>query len=163
MGVAVRYRPGMTGFHRQRRRTRGPRGTGTGEARPPAQDGMPTPADVAAKRRPPTLDGEADPDGDPVEAANTSATMATADPEDLIAPVPEVVDEPPANDRDTERGLRGLVGSGSSQVSVSAAARARDAARPTDEDLGRAERELTIVRRKWVPREPFRPGGHGRR
>lgn len=72
-------------------------------------------------------------------------------------------EEPQPADRDTERGLRGLLGSGSSQVSVSAAARARDAARPTDEDIRRAESELTLVRRRWVPREPFRPGGQGAR
>ncbi|WP_245665671.1 hypothetical protein [Actinoplanes subtropicus] len=56
-------------------------------------------------------------------------------------------------ERETERGLRGLVGSGSSQVSVGAALRARDAARPTDEQLADADRNLTIVRRNWVPRE----------
>jgi hypothetical protein len=56
-------------------------------------------------------------------------------------------------DRESERGLRGLVGSGSSQVSVGAALRARDAARPTAEQLADAERDLTIVRRNWLPRE----------
>ncbi|WP_433301799.1 hypothetical protein ACQP2F_07150 [Actinoplanes sp. CA-030573] len=59
----------------------------------------------------------------------------------------------PTDDREAERGLRGLVGSGSSQVSVGAALRARDAARPTDEQLAEADRNLTIVRRNWVPRE----------
>ncbi|MEU1685718.1 hypothetical protein [Micromonospora sp. NPDC005707] len=58
---------------------------------------------------------------------------------------------PPAEEG--ERGLRGLVGSGSSQVSVTAALRARDAARPTDEDLAEAEARVVIVRRNWVPRE----------
>ncbi|WP_433066990.1 hypothetical protein [Dactylosporangium sp. CS-033363] len=59
----------------------------------------------------------------------------------------------------SERGLRGLVGGGSSQVSVSAAMRARDAARPTDDDLAAAERDLQIIRRGWVPREELtRPG-----
>jgi hypothetical protein len=58
---------------------------------------------------------------------------------------------PPAGD-EGERGLRGLVGSGSSQVSVGAAMRARDAARPSDEQLAEAE-NLTIVRRNWTPRE----------
>ncbi|MBG0567742.1 hypothetical protein [Actinoplanes aureus] len=58
-----------------------------------------------------------------------------------------------ADEREAERGLRGLVGSGSSQVSVGAALRARDAARPTDQDIAEAERELTIVRRNWLPRE----------
>ncbi|MFF5175133.1 hypothetical protein ACFY3U_21190 [Micromonospora sp. NPDC000089] len=60
---------------------------------------------------------------------------------------------------DGERGLRGLVGSGSSQVGVSAALRARDATRPTDQDLAEAEARLLIVRRNWVPREDLpRPG-----
>nr|WP_203797021.1 hypothetical protein [Actinoplanes couchii] len=57
------------------------------------------------------------------------------------------------DDRENERGLRGLVGSGSSQVSVGAALRARDASRPSDDDLAEAERSLTIVRRNWLPRE----------
>lgn len=52
-----------------------------------------------------------------------------------------------------ERGLRGLVGGGSSQVSPSTALRARDAARPRPEDLARAEAELQIVRRNWTPRD----------
>jgi hypothetical protein len=59
----------------------------------------------------------------------------------------------------TERGLRGLVGGGSSQVSVAAALRARDAARPTAADVAAAETDLVIVRRGWVPREELpRPG-----
>jgi hypothetical protein len=45
------------------------------------------------------------------------------------------------------------VGSGSSQVSVGAALRARDAARPSDDQLTEADRDLVIVRRNWVPRE----------
>lgn len=60
------------------------------------------------------------------------------------------------DDNDIERGLRGLIGPGASQVSISAAMRARDAARPTDEDLARAEAELEIVRRGWQPRDPLR-------
>ncbi|MEV1147771.1 hypothetical protein AB0I76_29660, partial [Micromonospora sp. NPDC049799] len=44
-------------------------------------------------------------------------------------------------------------GSGSSQVGVAAAMRARDAARPTDEDLAEAEAHVQIVRRNWTPRE----------
>ncbi|WP_420813699.1 hypothetical protein [Planosporangium thailandense] len=58
-----------------------------------------------------------------------------------------------------ERGLRGLVGGGSSQVTVGAAMRARDAARPSDADLAAAEAELVIVRRGWVPREDLPPRG----
>ncbi|MFG2047897.1 hypothetical protein ACGFIW_10775 [Micromonospora sp. NPDC048935] len=69
-------------------------------------------------------------------------------------------DDPPprrrnsgGDERDGERGLRGLVGSGSSQVGLSAALRARDAARPTDDDLAKAEARVVVVRRNWVPRE----------
>nr|WP_255658652.1 hypothetical protein [Actinoplanes sp. L3-i22] len=58
-----------------------------------------------------------------------------------------------SEDREAERGLRGLVGSGSSQVSVGAALRARDACRPSEEQLADAERDLVIVRRNWLPRE----------
>lgn len=54
---------------------------------------------------------------------------------------------------DIERGLRSLVGAGSSQVSVIAAMRARDASRPTEADLAEAEESLQIVRRGWVPRD----------
>jgi len=70
-------------------------------------------------------------------------------------PTPPAMLAAPAEDRETERGLRGLVGAGSSQVSVSAAMRARDAARPTDDDLAVAEAELVIVKRGWVPRDPL--------
>jgi hypothetical protein len=59
----------------------------------------------------------------------------------------------------TERGLRGLVGGGSSQVSVTAALRARDAARPRDADLAAAETDLVIIRRGWVPRDDLPRGG----
>jgi hypothetical protein len=76
------------------------------------------------------------------------------------APVAEPVagddDAPGSADPDlvpVERGLRGLVGSGSSQVTPAAAMRARDAARARPEDLARAEVELTIVRRNWSPRD----------
>ncbi|MEW2380353.1 hypothetical protein AB0883_30200 [Micromonospora sp. NPDC047812] len=66
--------------------------------------------------------------------------------------------EPPRGRRggpgdEGDRGLRGLVGPGSSQVSVTAAMRARDAARPTDEDLAEAEERVVIIRRNWTPRE----------
>ncbi|GAB2960072.1 hypothetical protein GCM10027280_56090 [Micromonospora polyrhachis] len=64
-----------------------------------------------------------------------------------------------AEERDGERGLRGLVGSGASQIGVRAALRARDAARPTPEQLAEAEARLVVVRRNWVPREELgRPG-----
>jgi hypothetical protein len=60
-----------------------------------------------------------------------------------------------------ERGLRGLVGGGSSQVNVAAAMRARDASRPGDDHLAAAEADLPIVRRGWVPRDELpKPGAH---
>lgn len=49
-----------------------------------------------------------------------------------------------------ERGLRGLVGAGPSQLGVSGAMRARDAARPTEADLAAAQR-VQLVRRNYTP------------
>jgi hypothetical protein len=65
----------------------------------------------------------------------------------------------PVRRNESERGLRGLVGAGPSQVGVSGALRARDAARPRPEDLAAAERDLVIVRRNYVPPEPSRTDG----
>lgn len=86
-------------------------------------------------------------------SAPEADTAPIHDPE----PEPAPTARPRADDRETERGLRGLVGSGTSQVSPGAAMRARDAARPTDADLAAAERDLVIVRRNWAPREAL-PG-----
>jgi hypothetical protein len=60
-------------------------------------------------------------------------------------------------ERDAERGLRGLVGAGPSQVSLGAAMRARDASQPTAGDLAAAERDTDLVRRHYVPSDapPF--------
>jgi hypothetical protein len=74
-------------------------------------------------------------------------------------PEPGAGPGPVADDRDAERGLRGLIGSGASQVNVSAAMRARDAARPTDADLAEAAERLVLVRRNWVPREDLPRNG----
>lgn len=60
--------------------------------------------------------------------------------------------------KESDRTLRGLVGSGPSQLSLSAALRARDASRPTPEDLAEAEAELVVVRRQYVPTESLPPG-----
>ena len=98
----------------------------------------------------------------PAAATADSADVSTSAAEDPVRPAAPV--RPPrgrptsgagagGDDREAERGLRGLVGSGSSQVSVGAALRARDAARPTDEQLAEAEADLVIVRRNWMPRE----------
>ena len=75
-------------------------------------------------------------------------------PADLAALTSVVHDpetEPVLEDREAERGLRGLVGGGSSQVGVGAAMRARDATRPTDEHLAAADEHLIIIRRGWTP------------
>lgn len=57
-----------------------------------------------------------------------------------------------SEDREGDRGLRGLVGAGSSQVSLDAALRARDASRPSAADLAEAERRVVLIRRNWTPR-----------
>lgn len=78
----------------------------------------------------------------------------TPSPTDLAAVTSPVQDPDPEQapeERDAERGLRGLVGGGSSQVSVAAALRARDATRPTEADLANSERNLMIIRRGWTP------------
>ncbi|MGI8868022.1 MAG: hypothetical protein ACR2F6_04015 [Mycobacteriales bacterium] len=55
-----------------------------------------------------------------------------------------------------ERGLRNLVGSGSSQVGTLPAMRARDVGRPSDEQIAAAERDVELVRRHYTP-PPARP------
>ncbi|MFG1885475.1 hypothetical protein [Micromonospora sp. NPDC049102] len=93
--------------------------------------------------------------------SDSDATARSADGSAVsTAGVHDGGDSPPprrrgvgGDDRDGERGLRGLVGSGSSQVGLSAALRARDAARPSDDDLAEAEARVVVVRRNWVPRE----------
>jgi hypothetical protein len=85
-------------------------------------------------------------------------TTTVHDPEPVEEPVP--AEQLQAGDEtSSERGLRGLVGGGSSQVSVTAAMRARDAARPTEEDIAAAETNLVIVRRGWVPRDDLPRSG----
>jgi hypothetical protein len=81
-----------------------------------------------------------------------AAEGSTARPERPAA-APEV-GEP----KETDRTLRGLVGSGPSQLGLEAAMRARDASRPTPEDLAEAEAEVVIVRRQYVPTESLPPG-----
>ncbi|MEU5783790.1 hypothetical protein [Micromonospora lupini] len=92
------------------------------------------------------------PDPDPAAGAADGSTVSTAGVHDGVESPPRRRG-PGGDDRDGERGLRGLVGSGSSQVGLSAALRARDAARPTDDDIAEAEARVVVVRRNWVPRE----------
>src|SRR5690349_1535365 len=131
----------------------------------PAASPAPKPAPPRAKPHAPS----------PYDLAGLSGAFAmtanVADPEPETEPVSQPAEQPvyaaphhPLGNHDnedmvTERGLRGLVGGGASQVSVAAALRARDAGRPSDADLTAAEEELVIVRRGWVPREELpRPG-----
>jgi hypothetical protein len=84
-------------------------------------------------------------EGDP-PAAPSPADLAA-----MTSAVHDIEAEPALEDKETERGLRGLVGGGSSQVGVAAAMRARDATRPTEADLAAAEANLMIIRRGWTP------------
>lgn len=85
-------------------------------------------------------------------------------------PEPHHVQPPPLRSRDpenvprsardrrnemSERALRGLVTTRGTQVSWSAALRARDVASPTAADMAEAERDLVIVRRNYTPPEPL--------
>jgi hypothetical protein len=114
----------------------GPRARGP---RPGAQH-RPSPADLAELPGPFALTAGVQ---DPEPASEHSGHHATQHGDDAAS----------------ERGLRGLVGGGSSQVNVAAAMRARDASRPGDEHLTAAEADLPIVRRGWIPRDELpRPG-----
>ncbi len=123
----------MAGYHRRRRRLRADPATRPGfggRAAPPAPD-------------------------DPTAPGTSAATRPVQDPEPAVEGGPVARPTPPgrpAVDDVDDRGLRGLVGSGSTQVGVSAASRARDAARPTEADMAAAEADVVIVRRNWVPR-----------
>ncbi|MEU8289325.1 hypothetical protein AB0C01_33790 [Micromonospora sp. NPDC048905] len=92
------------------------------------------------------------PDPEPAGRSTDTPTASTAGVHDGDNPPPRRRNYG-GDERDGERGLRGLVGSGSSQVGLSAALRARDAARPSDDDLAEAEARVVVVRRNWVPRE----------
>jgi hypothetical protein len=128
----------MGGIERRRRRTR------SGGAAEGAPRLGPTPRDLAGLNGPFALTSAVQ---DPTEASEMGAT----EPDRIIDSI-ETTDSD-RDDSGAERGLRGLVGGGSSQVTVTAAMRARDAARPRPEDLAAAETELVIIRRGWVPRD----------
>jgi hypothetical protein len=145
----------MAGTERRRRRIRHVPPTGPA----PPTDPAPRPASAA--------DPVPAPHPPPPPAAPAPSPAAVPDrPRRRPAPPPRdddgqpsaetrPVHDPEPEDREVERGLRGLVGGGSSQVSRLAAMRARDAARPGDADLAAAEENLVIIRRGWVPRDPL--------
>jgi hypothetical protein len=89
----------------------------------------------------------------PIHDEDTSGADTRADTGNADTPSADIPngEAPAGEDREVERGLRGLVGGGSSQVSVTAAMRARDATRPTPDDLASAETNLMIIRRGWTP------------
>jgi hypothetical protein len=103
---------------------------------------------------------------EPAALEPSAATAGVHDPETEERPRPPRRGREPgragnggADDREAERGLRGLVGSGASQVSPAAAMRARDASRPSADDEAEAEAKLVVVRRNWVPRDELPRGG----
>jgi hypothetical protein len=156
---------------RRRRRVRGGRPGRIHAAEPPAPSSAttaPTRApltDSAGSATEPVSATPADPASRPIDRAPkgqppTGTDVRDARPGDTRRRRPA----PPASERepydshgpvgdDHDRGLRGLIGGGSSQVSVAAAMRARDAARPSDDDIADAEATLTIIHRGWVPRD----------
>jgi hypothetical protein len=148
----------MGGERRRRRLRRAdrPRAVEPVEAEPveepapepvPPPRSRPSPADLAGMAGPFALTANVH-DPEPAEPA------PPAEPRPA-----EIRSEGRTEESSNERGLRGLVGGGSSQVNVRAAMRARDASRAGDDDLAEAERTLTIVRRGWIPREDLpRPG-----
>ncbi|MFC7480792.1 hypothetical protein ACFQX7_13205 [Luedemannella flava] len=102
--------------------------------------------------------------GRPPAARSAPAAAQTAGAADVDAPVEEHVrwhHEAAHGETVSERGLRGLVGGGATQVNDRAALRARDAARPRAADVARAEAELTVVRRYWTPPETPQEGSGG--
>lgn len=114
--------------------------------------------DPKARRRVRSRKRHDAPPKQPPEAAASPAPAAS--PERTASPERAAPREPAGRrarrgtDR-TERGLRGLVGAGPTQLGVTAAMRARDASRPTPADLAAAERDLVIVHRNYVvPDDP---------
>ena len=140
---------------RHRRRERRRSGIPAGA---PAPEPAPAPA-PALPEAPPGNRPEA-PAGPPAEAPGGQPAETTAGPPaGTTAGAPAEAKRKPRTRRtDAERGLRGIVGAGPSQVGVLGAMRARDAARPTEEDLAAAERDMVIIRRHYVAPDTL-PGG----
>jgi hypothetical protein len=140
--------PTANGVERRRRRQRSGQGAVPG---PPADSGRSPGSPASAGQSPDAADGPTRPD--PATSART-AEIHDPEPETTSGAPPGAGPAgTPADDKEVERGLRGLVGPGATQVSVGAALRARDAARPTANEVAAAEERLVIVRRGWVPRD----------
>jgi hypothetical protein len=166
---------------RRRHRTRRARPDTSGAAAPGALGaaGPPStgpPSAVPSAADPPTA-GPQVADPDPVGADRTARGGWTAPGDDPLRPAGSA---PPAGESGRrsprrpdpgDRALRGLVTTRSTAVSSQEAMRAREVARPSEDDLAEAARTLSIVRRHYVPptdlpgsrrrRQPGSPGGAG--
>ena len=154
------------GPRRQRRRRRavwrpGEAISRTVESDAPARDAAPRPAPPRPPAEAAPVKPEAaKPAGTKPEAAKPQPAGAKPEAAKPAGAKPEAAKpagtKPEAAKRrgrtdPTERGLRELVGAGSSQLGPVRAMRARDANRPTAADLAQAEEEVVLVRRHWKP------------
>jgi len=92
------------------------------------------------------------------ESATGSSTGAAAHPwtpPENPAVIPPAETRRSNDSRRSDRGLRGLEASRSSQLTPNQAMRAREFARPTADDLADAEQELVVVRRNYIPPTPL--------
>jgi hypothetical protein len=133
---------------RERRRRRAAQGAPTAAVEPTPADGTPAAADITVG----TAAAAQDATGETAAGqASAAAAAGQGSAETAAVPAPGPKRKSRARRTDAERSLRGIVGAGSSQVGVVGAMRARDAARPTADDLAAAERDVVIVRRRYVP------------
>jgi hypothetical protein len=132
---------------RERRRRRAAQGAPTAAVEPTPADGTPAAADITVG----TAAAAQDATGETAAGQASAAAAGQASAETAAVPAPGPKRKSRARRTDAERSLRGIVGAGSSQVGVVGAMRARDAARPTADDLAAAERDVVIVRRRYVP------------
>ena len=102
---------------------------------------------------------------DPAEAvaAGTVERRRRQRPRRSEEPAPQVeAPAPPVGSRqrgnDPERSLRSLVSTRATQVSPTAAMRAREYGMPTAADLADAELDVVLVRRNYVPPAPLATG-----
>lgn len=142
--------------------------------------GPPTPSGSAGQ---PTSDDRGSPDSgspDTAAASNTHQVarrrprpprVSTGNPAAAPPAPPVAVDQPPGRPApartrggfdnrgrsDSDRSLRALVTTRPTQLSPSAAMRARDVAAPSAADLAEAAADLVIVRRNYVPPAPLPP------
>ncbi|HWH00124.1 MAG TPA: hypothetical protein VNV66_12570 [Pilimelia sp.] len=105
------------------------------------------------------LDDQAGPRAGPDPAPSGPRGRGPADPRTADGPADPRTGSGPAGPGRPDPGLRGLATSAASQVSLDAALRARDAARPRPADLAAAEAELRLVRRNWLPPGQAPPPG----